>query len=384
MGSVTSSRWAITATFVLHGVAWTAWAARIPSFRSTLDVSLGTLGATLAAVDIGSLLALPLAGVLLNRRGSRSTLGVFGVGLGLALPLTAAAGTLPWFIAALAFLGVSFGGLNMAINAQGVTVEDAYRRPILGSLHAGWSGGAFLGAAAGGAAAALGASSLLQLSVLGVVIAIVTLGATTFSLPDTTTATSEAIGLRLPSKHLAYISLLLLCAVFAEGSVADWSAVYLRDSLGTPLGFAALGLVFYAAAMGLTRLFVDAMSRRFGPVFVLRAGGLVAAVGWGVCLTINRPVPALIGFAALGAGLAAVSPLTVGAAARTPGIKRGTALAALSTVGTLGFLAGSPIIGGLAEATSLRLALYLLVLMTLGVAVLAPAVKRASVDTEPS
>jgi MFS family permease len=378
--STRATHWAITVVFGLHGVAWTAWASRIPSFRAALDEPLGALGVALAALDVGSLLAFPVSGVLLNRSGSRTALALFGLGLGLSLPMTAVARSLPWFIAALTLLGVCFGGVNMAMNAQGVTVEDTYRRPILGRLHAGWSAGAFVGAAFGSALSALGASSVVHLSLLGIVVAAVILWATSVAMPDTATTTPETVALRLPTRELAAVSLLLVCAVFAEGSVADWSAIYLRDSVGTSLGFAPLGLLSYSAAMGLTRLCVDAASRRFGPVIVARAGGLVAATAWGACLTINHRVAALVGFAFLGAGLASVSPLSVGAAARTPGIKRGSALAALSTVGTLGFLGGSPIIGAFAEATSLRLALSLLVLMALGVTALAPAVKRARVE----
>ena len=165
--------------------------------------------------------------------------------------------------------------------------------------------------------------------------------------------------------------------------MADWSGVYLRNNLLTGEGLAAAGYAAFSLAMAAGRFLGDGLSARFGPVTLVRAGGILAATGLAVALVFGQPVAALIGFGCVGTGFATVVPMVFTAAGRTPGISPGVAIASVTTLGYLGFLAGPPVIGFVAELIGLREALGILVLTSLTVASLASALEssRPGLDT---
>jgi hypothetical protein len=166
---------------------------------------------------------------------------------------------------------------------------------------------------------------------------------------------------RLPSR-LALLGIACFFCLMAEGGSSDWSAKLVRDGLS---GTAALGAVTYAVfsiAMGTGRLIADPLWTRWGSVGLLRRSGALAAVGFAAGLAIGTVGSALVGFAALGLGLSGVVPTLFRAGADEPGVPTGPALAAVSSLGYLGFVAGPPLIGGVAQLSSLRLACSLLVL----------------------
>jgi MFS family permease len=165
--------------------------------------------------------------------------------------------------------------------------------------------------------------------------------------------------------------------------MADWSAVYLRNSLATGAGYAAAGYAVFSATMTLGRLTGDRLTVRLGPVPLVGGGGLVVAVGLGLALAIGRPLAALVGFACVGLGLSCIFPIVLSAAGRVPGVAAGTALAAVTAVGYTGFLAGPPLIGLVAQVTSLRAALVIVVALGVIIAYLAPSVRRAGGSAEP-
>lgn len=158
--------------------------------------------------------------------------------------------------------------------------------------------------------------------------------------------------------------------------MADWSALYLRESLRTDAGTAALGYAAFSLTMLIGRFSGDALVARFGPVAMIRLGGLVASLGLGAGLVFDTLLSVMLGFAAVGLGLSVSVPLVFGAAGRQQDIPRGTAVAAVATLGYSGFLAGPPFLGWLAEGTSLRLALMLVVVLSALIVVLAGAARR--------
>lgn len=159
--------------------------------------------------------------------------------------------------------------------------------------------------------------------------------------------------------------------------MADWSAVYLANVLQTGPGLAAAGFVAFSITMTAGRLVGDRLTQRLGPVLLVRLGGAVAALGLGVALFIGHPAAALAGFASAGLGFSTIFPVAVSAAGNARDVKPGPAIAAVSTTGYFGFLAGPPVIGFLAEAVGLGGALYVVVALSATVAVLAPAVGAA-------
>jgi predicted MFS family arabinose efflux permease len=379
------SAWlAIAAIFAVNGVTFGSWISRIPSTTDRLDLSPGQVGIALMAIAAGALVAFPLTGQLVDTRSSATTVLLFATIMVVTLPVVGIASHLLLLILALFVFGFGNGGMDVSMNAQGIEVERLSGRSIINSLHGCFSLGAFAGAALGAGAALLNLPPLvhfLAISALGLVI----LGwAHRWLIPDTKDPRQEASGAAfvLPPRSLWLLGMLALCASIGEGAVADWSGLYLREVLHTSSGFAALGFAAFSVAMLAGRFTGDVLVRRFGAPRLVRSGGVLAALGLGIALVLNQPVVMLLGFAAVGLGLSIVYPLVFSAAGNHPTLPRGQAVASVATVGYGGFLAGPPILGWLAELTSLRAILGLIVLLAAMTALLAGATRTAVTHRE--
>jgi MFS family permease len=367
-----SPRAAITSIFVLDGIALGGWGARVPAVQDHAGVGPGGLAVALAALAAGALLAMPPAGRTASRAGSRRTVAVSVVALGLVLPLPAVVPGLAAVAVAAFVLGAVNGALDVAMNAQGVAIERRGRRPILSSLHAGFSFGGLLGAGAGAVAAGLDIAVAAQFAVTGLIVAAAGALAGRRLVDDRPQAPPPAQ--RIPGGAARWrLRGLAFCCLFAEGAAKDWSAVHLR-SIGAAAAVSALAYAGFSLTMTAGRLAGDGLSLRWGAVRLARRGGLLAAGALAAALATGQPWMALAAYLALGAGLAVVVPLIFRAASL--GADAGPALAGVTTTGYLGFLAGPPIIGGLAAAASVPAALLLVVAATaavgLGAGALAP------------
>jgi len=366
------ARGAVTAIFFLNGLLFGAWAARIPAIRDRLALSDGELGLALAFLPVGAIIAMPLAGALAARAGSRrATRAAFALAC-TTIGLVAFAPSLAAF-AALAFaLGVGMGSLDVSMNVHGVTVERRYGRPILSSFHAAFSLGGLAGAGLGALVAGAGVDVRVHLAVAAALCGTVGLVWSRRFLPASADAAAaqDPVFVRPPRRLWALGALAFACLLI-EGGAADWSGVYIKDELGTGPGVAALGFTAFSVTMTLGRIFGDRLVTRFGSARLVRTGGLVAAVGFGGALVLSTPPAALVGFACLGAGMSSVIPIVFRTAGQAPGIASGVALSAVSSVGYLGFVAGPPAIGGIAELIGLPAALGVLVALAAAVAALA-------------
>jgi fucose permease len=373
---------AIAAVFFVNGVSLASWISRIPTLTERLDLSPGQVGLALMALAAGALVAFPIAGRLVDTRSSAFSVVCFGVVMILSLPILGLAPHLLVLMMALLLLGFGNGGMDVSMNAQGIQVERIAGRSIISSLHGCFSLGAFAGAAIGAAVAQLGAPPLVQF--LGV--SIVGLAALwwirRWLIPDTRDPrkSDAAAAFALPPRSLWLLGVLALCASVAEGAIADWSGLYLREVLEASSGIAALGFAAFSVAMLVGRFSGDALVRRFGAPRLVRAGGVLAALGLGVALLLNQPGIMLLGFAAVGLGLSIVYPLVFSAAGNHPTVSAGRAVASVATVGYGGFLAGPPILGWLAELTSLRAMMGFIVLLAAITAGLANATRSARID----
>jgi MFS family permease len=384
MTDARQARAAVTAIFLLNGLLFGSWAARIPAIRERLDLSDGELGLALAFLPIGAIVAMPLAGAMAARVGSRrATRIAFAISC-LATGIVALAPSLPALALLAMVLGVGMGSLDVSMNLHGVTVEHRYERPILAGFHAAFSLGGLVGGGLGALAAGAGIDVRVHLAVVSVACALIGLAWSRRFLPGAADATShtEPVFARPPRRLWALGALAFACLVI-EGASADWSGVYLKDELGTGPAVAALGFTAFSVTMTLGRLFGDRLVMAAGAVRLVRTGGVVAALGFGLALLTARPAAALVGFACLGAGMASIVPIVFRAAGNVPGVAAGVSLAAVSTIGYLGFIAGPPIIGGLAELVGLPAALGAVVLLALGVAALAPTTARRAPAPPP-
>jgi hypothetical protein len=370
-----NARAGITVVFFVNGALFATWASRIPALSDRAGATTGALGLALLAPAVGAIVAMPIVGRLLPGRSSRAFCLGSMIALMGAVLLPGLARSVPALGVALFAVGLSSSTMDLAMNAQGVSIERRMRRPILSSLHAAFSFGGFAGAGLGALAAALRIEPLPHLAFAAVLFGIPGLIAIRplLSHDEDVDAHAPAMQWRRLPPRLALLGAACFFCLMAEGGSSDWSAKLVRDGLG---GTAALGAITYAVfsiAMGSGRLVTDRLWARWGSVGLLRRSGALAAIGFAAGLAIGTVGSAIVGFAALGLGLAGVVPTLFRSGADEPGVSTGPALAAVSSLGYLGFLAGPPLIGGVAQLTSLRLACSLMVVAGALVVVLAPS-----------
>ncbi|MFF1791541.1 MFS transporter [Kitasatospora sp. NPDC058243] len=390
-----SARLALTAFFAVDGFLFAAWVVRIPDIRSQVNASHSALGLALLCLSIGAVLTMPLVGRLCLRYGSRPvTVGSLAL-LSLAVPLPAHAHSVTALGGVLLLFGAGYGGANVAMNSAAVDLVAQLRRPVMPSFHAGYSLGGLLGAGLGGLLAgalstawALALGGLLGLAVTaaaGVVLLrspaapLVAPGRTGDG--DATGDDANGHGTRATAgraaPHLRLLVLLLgltaLCTAYGEGAIADWTTLHLTDDVHASPGTAAAGYAAYAFAMTSGRVGGTWLSIRLGQTRLMLLGGLTAAAGMLVAALAPVVPLAVCGFVLVGLGLANLFPLAI-ARAGAAGGPQGVAFA--STLGYGGMLIGPVVIGFLADAAGLPMALTTVAVAATAAALLPLAVRR--------
>jgi len=364
------TRVAITLFFFADGLLLGSWAARIPAIQRQTGLTNARLGVALFAMSLGAVVAMPLAGWLCERVGSRRVTIAALIGGSAALFAASNAENLGQLAASLSAFGAGFGALNVSANVQGIALERVFGRSILSSFHAAFSGGGLLGAGLGALLVAAGVAPRAHLGGVALVLAVGGLVVGRWLLAVDPVQPRARIFVR-PPRAILVLGAAAFFTLLAEGAAADWSAVYLSHSLGATAAVAALGYTGFSLAMATSRTVGDRLNGRFGPVMLARGGGLLAASGLALGLITGSTPAAIIGFLAMGAGLGVVVPVLFRAAGSTPGVSAGVGVAAVSVIGWFGFLSGPPAIGFAAGAVGLRTALGLVVLGVLALAVLA-------------
>lgn len=383
------ARWAVAALFFTNGALFANVLPRYPQIKAELGLSDGVYGMSVAAFPLGALAAGLTAGVLVRRfRSARvavagTVLTAFGV-------LAAGSAPAPALFALALFLAGGMDALtDVAQNHHGLRVQRLYRRSILNSFHAVWSIGAVVGGLIAGAAAGLRLSLPVHLSISAAVFIAVSLTAYRFLLagaepeeasaaptPVATTVALSGAGARRAGFFAVWGVLVTLVLIAASGAVVEdagnsWASLYLSESLGAPITVAAFGYVGLVAAQFVGRLVGDRLVDRFGQRLIARLGGLLVTVGLGSALLWPTVPGTIAGFAAAGLGTATLVPAAMHAADEIPGLRAGTGLTLVSWLMRLGFLLSPPLIGLIAQASSLRLGLGVVVAAGLVVAIAA-------------
>ncbi len=390
------ARFAVGLCFFLNAVFYANLVPRLPELKSDLGLSNASLGAALAALPLGALLAALSSAALLRRFGSARVATAGLVLLGVALWTVAVAPTWPALAAALALAGALDAVIDVAQNAHGLRVQRLYRRSILNGFHGIWSIGAVSGGLLGSVAAGLGIALVVHLGVSAIVFGALALLAFRALLPGNDDADRDAVpedsaqelpareasvvppahGRRAAVPALAARGVLAACGAFVEDAGASWSALYLRTELAAGAATAGLGFVALQGAMTVGRLTGDRVVDRFGQRRVVQAGGALIAAGMGMALAFPSVPTTLAGFALAGLGVATLIPAVYHAADELPGLRRGSGLAAVNWLLRIGFLLSPPMIGVLADATSLRIALLAVVVAGLGAVLLGRVLGR--------
>jgi len=390
--------------FFVNGVAFASWVSRIPALRAGLGLGEGALGSVLFAMSCGVLLSFPLAGKGAQLMGARQLALLAGLALLLMLPMPFLTGLLPSLVLVMVEVGAALGTMQVAMNVLAVDVQARMPRPIMSSLHGAWSAGGLVGAGLGSLAAHAGLSPLLHLAIVAATLAGVLLLALmllaraglparvgTAALPPRPSMSFSRRGPR-SDRVLLGLGLVCFCAFLTEGALADWSAVWLHDKAHASESVAALGYAVFAGAMTTMRMVGDRLLEIFGSVRLLRLLTALGSVALAGALAVARVDTAMIAFVLLGLGMATVVPTAFAAAGRRADALAGgaagegsaaRAVALLSGFGYSGLLLGPPVIGWLAQATSLTWALGLPVLLVAVIVGLVPLLGEGSVTAPP-
>jgi MFS family permease len=355
-----AARRAIATIFLVDGAVVGTWAARVPALQDRAGVSTATLGLALAGLAAGALVAMPISGWRAARDGSRRTTLVCVAAIVIALPIPSLATSAAGLILGAVALGAANGAIDVAMNAHGVEVERRLGRPILSSLHAFWSIGAFAGAGVTALMTATGVPAELHLVAASALLGAIGLFACSRLMPSAEHPAEGSAGRRTrPSRRVLGLTLIALSAFLAEGAINDWGALYLRTSLGESATIGAAGYAVFVGSMALMRLTGDRLIAHAGRTPIVRVGTALGGGALALALLAEHPAAAFAAFACLGIGLANVFPLVVSAASRSPA--PGVAIATVTTGGYAGVLIGPPAIGFLADASSLPASLGVVV-----------------------
>lgn len=371
-----AARNAVMAIFLIHGVLLGGWVTHIPLAKLRLETGLGLFGIALLSFAVGAVIAMPIAGAFINKMGSAAVTLVTGLGFSALLFAPAIAPTLPLFMLGGMLLGACVGSMDVAMNSHGLAVEKALKKPVMSGFHGGFSLGAAIGTI-GGAWLMRLVGPTPQLAIIAVVCALGLLFCSRFLLPSSVDKGLSGQHFAWPTKATIGLGALCFLALMIEGSVADWAAIMLQGRFTLDAATAAMAFGFYQTGMALSRFTGDRLRQRFGAGPMVFWSALLTAVGTLAALVVPSVPLALAAFAIGGIGIGNVAPVLFAGGGRLEPDAPGRGIAAVTSMGYSGFLAGPPLIGLVAEVTSLQWALGLTVCAALIIAIFSHMVKTA-------
>ncbi|MFE4578318.1 MFS transporter, partial [Streptomyces chartreusis] len=370
--SLRAARVATYVYFVLCGTLMGAWVVHIPAIEDRVGISHATLGGLLVLLGLGAFVGMQVAGPLTDRLGARIVVPAGGILCGASLALPGLAQE-PWTLGgALLVFGFCNGVLDVSMNAHAVHVEKAYGRPVMSGFHATFSVGGVLAALVGAGAASAGLNPPASMTAMGAVGIVIALASARALLPAAPAVEGLPAGSaeepeashsgkrRGTTGRVWLLAVLALMVMLCEGAANDWSALHLKDVLGTPASTAAFAYGTFAAAMTLSRLLADRFVARFGSMAILRYGAATAAVGITIAALGPWVWAAFTGWALFGLGLSGCVPQLFSAAGHADPAAAGANVSRVAGLGYVGMLAGPAVIGWLTHLVALNEAFVLL------------------------
>jgi MFS family permease len=343
---------ATAALFCSLGFQYATWASRLPALKSHLGLSAAEVGLLLMSTGIGAVGTFPLVALLMRRLGSRRLALASATCLALLLLAMSALPDYPVALLVMLCDGALVGGLNVAMNAQGAALEVAHGRNAMAKLHATFSGGSLAAALLASGMNAVSSRLIVHFGVAAALLLLLVAYARGGLLAEDRPAEKKEKSRgrwTLPSRVTLWLGAAMVFGTVTEGAMNDWSALYMKDVAKASAEVAPLGIAVVSVMMVLARLFADGWRARFGDGRIVRSGSALAGIGLALALLSGGVVPALIGFACVGLGIAAVTPCVYVAAAKDGS----DALTVVATMGTTGLLAGPPVIGFIANGSGL-------------------------------
>ena len=368
-------RIAVGILFFLPGLCFASWASRIPTIQQNLHLTETALGVILLAIPCGSLVSLPLSGWLVAKLGSKYVAITAQVLYGLVLISLGMATTVAQLVGCLFLFGMAGNTSNIAVNTQAVGVEALYKRSIMASFHGLWSLAGFTGATIGTLMIGQAVAPFYHFVFIASLVLLAIAADARFTLKEDYNRQKGQRIFAKPDRSLVNLGIIAFCSMICEGAMFDWSGVYFKKVVLAEKGMIGAGYTAFMCTMATGRFLADGFVSRFGLKRTLQASGVLIATGLLTAVAFPHLVTAIIGFLLVGFGVSSVVPLVYSAAGRSKVLSAGVALAAVSSIGFLGFLIGPPLIGIVAGASSLRVSFTIIALMGLSVALISSKLK---------
>jgi MFS family permease len=353
--------------FFIAGLGIAAWAPLVPYAKARAGLDEGTLGLLLLCLGVGSILAMPLAGILATRFGCRRVATGGTLLICAALPLLATVSSIPALIATLFMFGAGLGTVDSTVNLQAVIVERASGKNMMSGFHGLFSLGGIVGAAGVSALLGLGLTPLAAMLVVVVVLIAALFKCVPHMLPYGSESAGPAFA--IPHGIVLFIGGMCFIVFLTEGAALDWSAVFLAQERGIDTAYAGLGYAAFALTMTAGRLMGDRIVRMVGATRIILFGGLLAAAGLFLATFAPSWEAALVGYALVGAGCSNIVPVLYTAVGKQTVMPESIAVPAITTLGYAGILAGPAVIGFVAHASSLSFAFGLMAVLLVAAAI---------------
>jgi MFS family permease len=349
-----ANRKSVSMFFLMHGLCFASWASRIPTIQSTLKLSATDLGTILFALPAGFFISLPFAGRLIAKVGSKHAVILSSILYSLSLVSIGFVSSSVQVATSLLSFGFFANMLNISMNTQAVAVEESYKKRMMATFHGLWSLAGFAGAAIGTWMIGQVVPPLQHFIFICIIFLItIIICASRLVEKDKRNVEKNPI-LALPDKSLLGLGLIAFCSMMVEGAMFDWSGIYFANVVQANSDLAGTGYTTFMIAMAGMRFLADGLSGSFGLKRILQASGILSTIGLLLAVIQPQLIPALIGFLLIGMGVSSVVPMVYSAAGKSKTMAAGTALTAVSSLGFVGFLIGPPIIGYIADASSLK------------------------------
>lgn len=348
-------RWAVSMFYFGMGLCFATWASRIPDIKTALHLSEGDLGSILFALPLGQLVIMPFSGKLVTRFGSHRIL-IFSLLLYVFSMTNLGLAAAAWQLSLGLFVFGIFGNLsNIAVNTQGVYTEVLFKKTIMSSFHGMWSFAGFMGALVGLGMLAFKLTPYIHFLIVGGIVFLMMAFNYKFLIKAKETIKAEKKKLFSKSDSaLIWLGIIGFCCMASEGVMFDWSGVYFKDVIKAPGPLVILGYTSFMIMMAGGRFLGDGLIRKFGRKTVLQISGIMISAGLFTAVFFPFVIPATIAFMFVGLGVSTIVPTVYSVAGKTPNVSPSVALTTVSSVSFLGFLMGPPIIGYIAELSSLR------------------------------
>ncbi|MCL6460521.1 MAG: MFS transporter [Flavobacterium micromati] len=348
-------RWAVSAFYFAMGLCFATWASRIPDIKTTLQLSEGDLGTILFALPLGQLVIMPFSGKLVSRFGSHRML-VFSLLFYVFSLTNIGLAAQSWQLSLGLFVFGIFGNLaNIAVNTQGVYTEVLFKKTIMSSFHGMWSFAGFTGALVGLAMLAFKLTPYIHFLIIGAIVLLLIAFNYKFLI-----VAKEKIEIEKkkmftkPDNALIWLGVIAFCCMASEGVMFDWSGIYFKDVIKAPGPLVILGYTSFMITMASGRFIGDSLILKFGRKTVLQISGIMISLGLFTAVIFPYIIPATIAFMFVGLGVSTVVPTVYSIAGKNKTVSPSVALTTVSSVSFLGFLLGPPVIGYIAEFSSLR------------------------------